>query len=99
MTDRGMKKWRPFNAVVSGRELKNKDERETIPDLSANTIAEYEEMLKDSLYTHSNLSIVYIEGGKEKKLYDYVVKLDPIKKDVFLKTKKINFRQIKEIKK
>lgn len=89
-----MKKWRPFNAVVPGYELKKKETIIPFPNLLEDELMEFEEILKSSFYTHSLIKITYIENNTIKEISDYVVKLDPIKKDVILKTKKINFRQI-----
>mgnify|MGYP003311641116 CR=1 FL=1 len=50
MRDRGMKKWKPFNAVVPSSYLKNQ-ETLPVPSLSENEILECEELLKKSLYT------------------------------------------------
>lgn len=94
MKDRGMKKWRPFNAVVPRYELLKKMETIEIPTLSSAEIEEYEELLKTSMYTHSKVKITFVEENRLKELVDYVDNLEPIKKDVYLHTKKINFRQI-----
>lgn len=97
MNDRGMKKWRPFNAVVPNRELLKKESSISIPLLSKDEISEFEEILKDSLYTHSKIKCFYIENGKEFFLEDYVLKLDPVKKNIYFKNKTLNFRQIHRI--
>lgn len=97
MKDRGMTKWRPFNAVVSSKELLKKPDNFEFPNLSDEEIEEYEEILKVSMYTHSKVKITYIEGGSKKCIEDIVADLDSIKKDVILKSKKINFRQIYKI--
>ena len=98
MNDRGMKKWRPFNAVAPSYELKKREVRIPLPSLLDDELLEYEEILKASLYTHTPVKITFIENDQVKELADYVIKLDPIKKDVILKTKKINFRQIVKVK-
>lgn len=99
MNDRGMKKWRPFNSVTSKEELLRKPACDDFPNLSQYEIQEFEELLEYSLYTHSKVHIAFIENGSRKSIDDYVEKLDPIKKDVILKSRKINFRQIYEVKK
>lgn len=97
MNSRDEKKWKPFNAVVPARVLLEKDTREQIPTLSKDMVMEFEERLKESMYLKSLLKIYYIENGKRCSINDYVVGLDPLKKNVFLKTKTINFRQIYDI--
>jgi len=97
MQDRGMKKWRPFNAVVPGHELKKKETIIPLPDLLEDELIEFEEALKASLYTHTLIKITFIEDNTIKEITDYVIKLDPIRKDVILKKQKINFRQIVKI--
>ncbi len=99
MNDRGMKKWRPFNAVVSAKELLAKPADDEFPNPSKDEMEEYEEILKTSMYTHSKVKISFIENGSKKSIEDYVVDLDPIKKDVKLKTRKLNFRQIYSVNK
>lgn len=98
MKDRGMKKWRPFNAVSASDELLIKPQNCDFPNLSETEIAEYEEILKSAMYTHSEVKITYIEGGSKKCITDFVEDLDDVKKDVILKSKKINFRQIYKVK-
>lgn len=98
MEDRGMKKWRPFNSVTPSRELLKKDNPISKPDLSKDEISVFEELITDSLYTHSSVTITYLEDGLIKTLSDYVVRIDPIKKNIYLKTKMINFRQIYKVK-
>lgn len=97
MNDRGMKKWRPFNSVVPTSELLKREESYALPTLSRDELEEFEEILKDSMYTHSTVKIIFIENNREKTIEDCVIKLDPIKKDVILKTRKINFRQIYKV--
>jgi len=97
MNDRGMKKWRPFNAVVPSSELLRKEENIPLPTLSKDEKEEFEEILKDSMYTHSKVKIFFIENNKEIIIDDVVIGLDPIKKDIILKERKINFRQIHKV--
>lgn len=97
MVDRGMKKWRPFNSVVSLKELKRREEKVEVPVLLDDVALEFEEILKASFYTQTPVTITYVEGNEVKELRDYVVKFDPVRKDVFFRTKKINFRQIIKI--
>lgn len=92
-----MKKWRPFNSVVPTKVLLESDEYIPLPSLSEDEIKEAEELLKSSMYTHSKIKITFIENGKLKTILDYVISFDSITKNVFLKTRKINFRQIKRI--
>lgn len=98
MNDRGMKKWRPFNAVVPNSELLNLKSAVPLPNLSIEEIEEYEELLKSSFYTHSKVRVTYVENGKIQILEDYVLSIEPIKKDIFFHSKKINFRQIIKVK-
>lgn len=97
MNNREYKKWRPFNSVVSARELISNNEKVPTPSLSKDEITEYEELLKESLYLKNNLTIIYLEKGTTKEITDFVIKLDPIKKNIVLSTKTINFRQILKI--
>lgn len=99
MNDRGMKKWRPFNSVASSKELLNIKESVFLPNLSTYEIEEYEELLKASMYTHFPLKITYVENGSIVQLDDYVLSIEPIKKDIFFRSKKINFRQIIKVSK
>lgn len=98
MNDRGMKKWQPFNALASRNELLTKPSCDNVPVLSKDEITEFEEILKGAMYTHSKVNISYIEKGSKKTIEDYVENLDPIKKDIILKSKRINFRQIYKVK-
>ncbi|HBA37953.1 MAG TPA: hypothetical protein DCY94_04460 [Firmicutes bacterium] len=97
MKDRGMKKWRPFKAISDMEEMFVKPNNCGFPNLSESEIAEYEETLKNAMYVHSQVKITYIEGGSKKCITDFVVELDDVKKDIILKTKKINFRQIYKV--
>ncbi len=92
-----MKKWRPFNSVVPSKEILSLKDTVPLPNLSSYEIEEYEELLKASMYTHSNVKVTYVENGKRVYLEDYVYSIEPIKKDIFFSKKKINFRQIIEI--
>lgn len=97
MIDRGMKKWRPFNAVTSREELLKRPDNYEFPNLSEEEIASFEEILTKSMYTSLKVRITYIENGSKKSTEDYVERIDEIKKDVILKSKKINFRQIYKV--
>lgn len=98
MNDRDYKKWKPFNSVVPAKELLKKDDTIEIPTLSKDELEEFEEKLKTSLYLKSKITLSYIEKNKIYTLTDYVTRLDPLKKNVYFKTKNINFRQIINIK-
>lgn len=97
MKDRGIKKWKPFSAVVPNSTLIKRDESISFPTLSMEEIDEFEEILKVSFYTHTKIKCFYIEDGKIKFLEDFVVKLDPIRKNIYFKNKILNFRQIQKI--
>lgn len=99
MKDRGIKKWRGFNAVVPLDDILESSVNIKAPEHSIEEIEEYEELLSTSLYTHSKIKVKYIENSRIHELEDYVVKIDSIKKDVYFKTNKVNFRQVIEIKK
>lgn len=99
MNDRGMKKWRPFNAVVPNEVLLKSEKKVIFPSLSEDDIQEFESAIKISLYTHSKVKIKYIENGQLLNLEDYVLSVDPVNKDIFFSLKKINFRQIVDIRK
>lgn len=94
-----MKKWKPFNAVVPSSVLKNSTEKVSLPSLSDEEIEEFEELLKSSMYTHSKVKVTYIEDAKKKEIEDFVISIDPIKKDINMRSKKINFRQIVNVQK
>ncbi len=98
MNNRDYVKWKPFNSVINVKELVTKGEKIEYPELSKDEISIYEEMLKESLYLKKDLLITYIKDGKKLKIRDYVIKLDPYKKNVVLKSTTINFRQIVNIK-
>lgn len=98
MNDRGMKKWRPFNSVVPTKVLLERDESLPLPILSEDEIKEIEEILKSSMYTHSKVKIFFIENGQKKEILDYVMSFDSISKNIILKSRKINFRQIYKVK-
>ncbi len=99
MKDRGMIKWRPFNSVVPNRELFSNEKEPDKPALSKDELEEYEEILKWSFYTGSNIEITYLEKNKVKSLVGIVVKIDSIKKNIYLNSKVLNFRQIYRVKK
>ena len=99
MKDRGMLKWRPFNSVVPNRELLSEDKIPDKPALSKDELEEYEEILKWSFYTGSNIEITYLEKNKVKSIVDVVLKIDSIKKNIYLNNKILNFRQIYRVKK
>lgn len=96
--NRDLKKWKPFNSVVPASELLKNVEVVEKPILSKDEIIEFEEKLKTSLYLKTQIKITYIDGNKIKEITDYVVSLDPLKKNVHLKSRTINFRQICNIK-
>lgn len=96
--ERDTKKWRPFNSVVPSRELLKRDIELEVPTLSKDEIMEFEEKLKTSMYQRHKIEITFIENNKLCKINDYVIKLDPLKKNIYLNSKIINFRQICNIK-
>lgn len=98
MKNRDEIKWKPFNSVVPASYLLKNDESVVRPNLSTDEINEYEEILKKSLYLSSPITIKYIENNKIMEITDYVIKLDPLKKNIYLSQKTINFRQIYHIK-
>lgn len=98
MNDRNFKKWKPFNSVVPTKALLKKDETIEVPILSKDELDDFEEKLKMSLYLKTKIEITYIENNTYKTIVDYVVKLDSLKKNVYLTNKTINFRQICNIK-
>ena len=99
MNDRGMKKWRPFSAVVPNEILLKTNNNIALPSLSEDDIQEFESALKVSFYTHSKVTVTYIENGQVRNLVDFVLNIDPINKDIFFQEKRINFRQIVNVKK
>ena len=98
MNDRNFKKWKPFNSVVPTKALLKNDTSIEVPSLSKDELEEFEEKLKMSLYLKTKLEITYIENNSYKTITDYVIKLDSLKKNVYLTHKTINFRQICNIK-
>lgn len=98
MTNRGYKKWKPFNSVVSSSDLINKKNLISFPNPSKDEILEYEELLKKSLYLKVDITIKYLEGNTIKEITDHVIKFDQLKKNIILSSKTINFRQIYNIK-
>lgn len=98
MNDRNFKKWKPFNSVISTKSLLDKCDHLEVPVHSKDELEDFEEKLKMSLYLKSKIEITYIENNTYKTIVDYVVKLDPLKKNVYLTNKTINFRQICNIK-
>ena len=98
MSDRDFKKWKPFNSVVPTKALLKRDDTIEVPILSKDELEDFEEKLKNSLYLKSKIEITYIEDNTYKTIKDYVVKLDSLKKTVYLSKKTINFRQICKIK-
>lgn len=98
MKDRGMIKWRPFNAVVSGKELLKDNKTLPKPNLSSDELETLEETIKTSLYTKSPIMITYLKNNKKLKEEKTVLKLDPINKNIYFTDKtKINFRQIYKV--
>ena len=98
MSDRDFKKWKPFNSVVPAKELLKREDHFEVPTHSKDEILEFEEKLKTSMYLKSLLEITYIENNKLYTIKDYVIRLDPLKKNIYIKNKVINFRQIYKIK-
>ena len=95
MKDRGMIKWRPFNAVISGKELLKDYKVLPKPNLSSDEGESLEETIKSSLYTKSPVIITYLKNNKKIKEEKIVSKVDPINKNIFFTDRtKINFRQI-----
>ncbi len=98
MKDRGMIKWRPFNAVISGKELLKDNKTLPKPNLSSDELESLEETIKTSLYTKSPIMITYLKNNKKLKEEKTVLKLDPINKNIYFTDKtKINFRQIYKV--
>lgn len=98
MKDRGMIKWRPFNAVISGKELLKDNKTLPKPNLSSDELETLEETIKTSLYTKSPIMITYLKNNKKLKEEKTVLKLDPINKNIYFTDKtKINFRQIYKV--
>ena len=98
MNDRDYKKWKPFNSVVPSSYLLEKEVPIEVPLFSLDKIEEFEEKLKNSLYLKSVLNISYIDNNHIKNIKGYVIKLDPINKNIYLNDFTINFRQIIDIK-
>ena len=98
MKDRGMIKWKPFNAVVPSKTLLKDLPKVKKPNLSQDEIENYEEIIKISLYDDTPIEITYLYKNTIKKDIKTVIKLDSINKNIFFKDKtKINFRQIYKI--
>ena len=97
MRDRKNLKWKPFNAVVSGSELRNKEILK-IPNLSQNEILEFEELLKSSLYTGEKIRITYLRSNNKVSEIKTVKRINPINKNIYFTDYSIiNFRQIYKI--
>ena len=97
MKDRGMMKWRAFNAVIPAKELLKKDEPFHMPILSKDEISELEETIADSYYAHSEIELEFFENKKLLKIKGVVTKIDSTSKNIIINSKKINFRQIYHI--
>ena len=99
MRDRKSLKWQPFNAVIPGSKLKNKEILKA-PTLSPNEIQEFEELLKFSFYTGEKIQITYLKAGKKITEEKIVYKINSVNKNIYFKDSTyINFRQIYNIKK
>ncbi len=99
MRDRGMKKWKPFNAVVPSSYLKNQ-ETLPVPSLSENEILECEELLKKSLYTKIKLKITFLYNNKKLCKEKTVKRINNVNKNIyFTDNSYINFRQIYKVEK
>ena len=99
MNDRRNMKWKPFNAVIPGNELRNKKILK-VPILSQNEILELEELLKFSLYTGEKITITYLKNNNIITEVKIVKKINSVNKNIyFTDSNIINFRQICNIKK
>ena len=99
MRDRKNLKWKPFNAVIPGDELKSKNKPEA-PELSQSKINEIEEYIKYSFYTKKGIYITYLLNGKKIQEKKVVKRIDITSKNIyFTDNTSINFYQIYDIKK
>lgn len=101
MTDRGMIKWQPFNAVASGSYmindvLKNKYKID-MPTLSEDQQIELQEKILSAYQTQEKVLIKYFKRGKiyeEEGLIEYI---DKNNRNIVINNLKVFFVQIIEI--
>lgn len=101
-TNRGIKKWAPFNAVESGNIMINdvlsKKNKVKMPILSDDQIANLEEKLINSYNNGNIVTILYFKEGKYYKKQGIIGKIDKNTAKIFLKDGfSVFFSQIIEI--
>lgn len=88
MNDRGMIKWQPFNAVVSGNSIINsvmaKKNKKDMPILSDDQLNNIQEKIFYSWETKDKIMVVYFKNGNYYKNQGYVI-------DIKINQKKIVF--------
>ncbi len=102
MTDRGMIKWQPFNAVASGSYMINnvlrKKEKITMPTLSEDQQNELQEKILNTYQTQQDITIKYYKGGRIYSSEGKIVKIDQNNHNLTINNGlKVFFAQIIEI--
>ena len=98
-TQRGMKKWMPFNAlehyddyIHSVYEIRNRIEK---PILSEEQIEELNESLVK--YNHDEVEVTYFKQGEIKKIQGFINKIDTVNKSITISNIKILFSNLLKI--
>ena len=99
MQDRGMIKWMPFNSVINSKYLVSEIEKEKSkiikPTLSEEQLEIIENNILESLINQIPLVFKIYQAGFIKNTKGTVIKIDPVKKIIFLDNHKyIYFREI-----
>lgn len=101
MTDRGMKKWLPFNSLIEQKEyirqIKESKKNELLPDLSEDQISQVNHLLTN--YDGQMVNISYILDSKKSNIVGYIKKVDTINGFIIINDKKINIKNLTNVKK
>lgn len=104
MTDRGIMKWQPFSAVISGSEVVNNVLKEKykvkMPELSDEQIMEFEKLIIESFTNQENILLLIFRNGLLFKKKSIVSNINATtSKITFCDGSSIYFRQILNVKK
>lgn len=102
MTDRGMIKWQPFNAVASGNYMVNevlrKKNKLAMPSLSEDQQNEIQNKILDSFQTQEVVKIKYYKNGRIYNEEGIIEQIDRNNHNIILNNgQKVFFAQIIEI--
>lgn len=88
--DRGLIKWRPFDALVGYhdviRQMKYRRGKMNQPLIDEQKLEELEYLMREAILEALEIEIVYFDDGYVKSSYGKIIQIDCIKKQIKLDT-------------